>query len=160
MSFAIPAGDAPPLVLDFGAMHDLYPGSRYREQLFEMAPATVFRGIGLGAVCQSLGGFLAGVPVDPARASRQWPGANQGSLILALDIGRFIPREQFLREMEEYVRRAMSLEPMPGYERSHLPGGLEWEREQEWTESGIPVGERHRSALEKIAHELEMAPPF
>jgi LDH2 family malate/lactate/ureidoglycolate dehydrogenase len=120
----------------------------------------VFRSIGLGAVCQSLGGFLAGVPVDPSRAVRQFSGANQGSLILALDVERFIPREQFLREMEEYVRRTMALRPVPGYERAHLPGGLEWEREREWAETGIPIGERHRTALAEVASEVGIPAPF
>ena len=91
MAFAIPAGDQPPLVLDFGAMHDLYDHSPHRQQLFEMAPGLVFRSIGLGAVCQALGGLLAGVPIDPARASRTYPGANQGALLIALDPGCFIP---------------------------------------------------------------------
>jgi LDH2 family malate/lactate/ureidoglycolate dehydrogenase len=160
MSFAIPAGDAPPLVLDFGAMHDLYGSSENRNQIFALAPGTVFRSIGLGTICQVLGGFLAGVPVDPARADRRWPGANQGSLILALDIARFLPPEQFLREMEEYARRATALRPMPGHDRAYLPGGLEAEREREWSASGVPVGERHRAALERVARELEIPAPF
>jgi LDH2 family malate/lactate/ureidoglycolate dehydrogenase len=160
MSFAAPAGDGPPLVLDFGAMHDLYPGNPHREKIFELAPAMVFRSIGLGAFCQVLGGFLAGVPADPARAQPTYPGANQGSLTIALDVGRFLPREQFTREVEEFVRAASALQPMPGYERAYLPGGPEWEREQEWSRDGIPIGERHRTALETMARELGIAPPF
>lgn len=160
MSFAVPAGDGPPLVLDFGAMHDLYPGNPHREQIFELAPAMVFRSIGLGAFCQVLGGFLAGVPVDPERAVRQYPGANQGSLIIALNVEHFLPREQFTREVEEFVKRATALQPMPGFERTYLPGGPEWEREQEWSRDGIPLGERHRTALQSMAGELGIAVPF
>ena len=57
MAFAIPAGEQPPLVLDFGAVHDLYDSSPHRRELYEMAPGLVFRSIGLGAVCQALGGL-------------------------------------------------------------------------------------------------------
>src|SRR2546429_272750 len=89
----------PPLVLDFGAMHDVYDNSPHRRQLFDLAPGIVFRSIGLGTVCQALGGLLAGVPIDSARASRTYPGANQGALLIALDPGCFKPREPFLREM-------------------------------------------------------------
>ena len=71
-----------------------------------MAPGLVFRSIGLGAVCQALGGLLAGVPIDPARAERTYPGANQGALLIALDPGCFISRDTFLQEMEEYVAQS------------------------------------------------------
>ena len=40
-------------------------------------PLTMTLAIGLGCACQALGGFLCGVPVDRARAVRQWSGADQ-----------------------------------------------------------------------------------
>jgi L-2-hydroxycarboxylate dehydrogenase (NAD+) len=159
MAFAIPAGDEPPLVLDFGAMHHMYN----REEclrLFEQAPGIVFRSIGLGAICQALGGFLAGVPIDPARATRRWTGADQGSLLIALDPGCFLPREQFLSEMAEFTRRVRTLQPMPGYEASHLPGGLEWERERLWAESGPPLTARHLERLAALGQELQVPCPL
>lgn len=153
MSFAVPAGNAPPLVLDFGATHGI-------GNIFDRAPGLVFRGIGLGAVCQSLGGFLAGVPSHPDRAKRTFPDANQGSLIIALNIACFMPLEAFLFEMEDYVRRAMQMKPMPGYDRAYLPGGLEWEREREWAQIGIPVGEEHQRTLKRVGEELGVETPF
>src|SRR5262249_55467972 len=86
ISSAFPTGDEPPFVLDFGAMHDLYGNV---EEIMKIAPSTVVRSLGLGCVCQALGGFLCGVPVDPKRAKRQWEGANQGSFMIAVDINRF-----------------------------------------------------------------------
>ena len=160
MAFAIPAGEQPPLVLDFGAMHDLYDSSPHRMQLFELSPGLVFRSIGLGAVCQALGGLLAGVPVDAARANRRYPGANQGALLIALDPGGFMPREAFVREMEEYVARARRLAPMPGYDTAHLPGGPEWERERLWAESGPPLTKEHLERLEALGRELQVLCPL
>ena len=142
------------VVLDFGAMHDLYDSSPHRMQLFELSPGLVFRSIGLGAVCQALGGLLAGVPVDAARANRRYPGANQGALLIALDPGCLMPREAFVREMEEYVARARRLAPMPGYDTAHLPGGPEWERERQWAESGPPLTIEHLERLEELGREL------
>lgn len=164
MSFAVPAGGEPPLVLDFGAMHDMYPGSRHLQELIELAPGLVFRGLGLGAVCQAVGGFLAGVPLGGASNAlpaepRRWTGANQGAFLVAVDIGRFMPPEAFTAQMEVYVRRAREMQPVPGYEPATLPGGLEWEREREWAESGIPVGERHRAALARVGEALGIPPP-
>lgn len=159
MSFAIPAGEEPPLVLDFGAMHDLYPGSAHVDEMIALAPSTVFRSLGLGAVCQALGGFLAGVPADPARASRAWPGADQGSFMIAVDLSRFMPLEQFKREMDEYARRVRELDPLPGHVPAALPGTLEWERERRFAAEGIPVGAKHLEALRQLAAEFGLEPP-
>lgn len=159
MSFALPTGEEPPFVLDFGAMHDLYPGSKHVQEVSELAPSTVFRSIGLGHVCQALGGFLASVPVDPARAERGWPGADQGSFLIAVDLNVFRPIEEFKREMDEYSRRVRSMEPITGSERAIMAGGLEWERERQYARDGIPISPRHQEVLRKLAAEYDLEPP-
>lgn len=159
MSFALPTGEEPPFVLDFGAMHDLYPGSPNVGQVSELAPSTVFRSLGLGHVCQALGGFLAGVPVDPARAGRRWRGADQGSFLIAVDLSVFRPIEEFKREMDEYSRRVRSLEPIAGSDRAIMAGGLELERERQYAREGIPISTRHREVLRKLAAEYGLEPP-
>jgi LDH2 family malate/lactate/ureidoglycolate dehydrogenase len=166
MSFAIPAGEEPPLVLDFGAMHDLYPGSPHVQELIQLAPSSVFRSLGLGFVCQAVGGFLAGVPLGgdtveaSPEASRRWPGANQGAFLVAVEIARFLPVETFTAQMQSYARQVRRMQPVPGHEPATLAGGLEWEREREWAQSGIPVGERHRSALTQVGEMLGVPPPM
>lgn len=159
MSFALPTGEEPPFVLDFGAMHDLYAGSKHVDEIIEKAPGTVFRSIGLGAVCQALGGFLAGVPVDPARAQREWEGANQGSFMIAVDLARFMPLDTFKREMDEYSRRVCEMQPLAGFDQAQLAGSLEWGMEQEYRKDGIPVSERHAGALRKLATEFGLQSP-
>jgi LDH2 family malate/lactate/ureidoglycolate dehydrogenase len=159
MSFAIPTGEEPPFVLDFGAMHDLYAGSTHVDEIIRLAPGTVFRSIGLGCVCQALGGFLAGVPVDPARARRQWSGANQGSLMIAVDLKLFCPLDAFKREMDEYSRRVREMQPLAGFEQAVLPGGMEWQREQEYASEGIPVGTKHAEMLRQMAAEFGLEAP-
>jgi LDH2 family malate/lactate/ureidoglycolate dehydrogenase len=91
ISFAVPSGEECPMVLDFGTMHDLYSGSPHVSELFRLAPGLVFRSMGLGFMCQALGGFLAGIPAEPERADRSFSGADQGSLIIALNIENFLP---------------------------------------------------------------------
>jgi LDH2 family malate/lactate/ureidoglycolate dehydrogenase len=174
MSFAVPAGEEPPLVLDFGAMHDMYPGEEGFEEVLRLAPSAVFRSIGLGAVCQSVGGFLAGVPAprgderpttnDQRPTTRSgsaatYPGANQGAFLAAFDIGRFFDPQQFAVEMDAYQRQVRQLQPLPGYDRAVIAGGLEWEREREWAQIGIPVGGRHRATLAQVGAALGIAPP-
>jgi len=158
-SFAVPTGKEPPFVLDFGAMHDLYDGDPNGPEVFRLAPGVVYRSIGLGAVCQSVGGFLAGVPADPERARRVFPGANQGAFLLAVDIERFQPIERFRAEMDEYIRRVHALAPMPGSGAAMLPGEPEWRRERAWAGEGVPVGPDHLKVLRAIGEEVGVAPP-
>ncbi|MFC4808051.1 Ldh family oxidoreductase [Paenibacillus sp. GCM10023250] len=160
MSFAVPGGEKPPMVLDFGAMHDLYEDSPHVSKLFELAPGLVFRSMGLGFMCQALGGFLAGVPVEEERAERRYQGANQGSLIIALDPGRFIDTGALKQEMDTYMKLTSAMRPMPGYERATLPGVLESEREADFGITGIPVDEHHKAVLSEAAAEFGVELPF
>lgn len=160
MSFAVPSGEERPMVLDFGAVHGVYTESPHFAELFSMAPGVVFRSMGLGFMCQALGGFLAGVPLEESRRTNKYKGANQGALIIAIDINRFIPLEQFQREMDAYVKATGAMQPMPGYERATLPGILEAERERERSLSGIQVSPEHQENLAEAAGEFGIAPPF
>lgn len=159
MSFSAPTAQEPPLVLDFGAMHDLYEESA-RDLLAEVAPGLVHRSIGLGMVCQSWGGLLAGVPLDPDRARRRWSGANQGSMVIAMRIDLFAEPEQFTAEMDAYARAVRALTPIPGASGSYLPGGLEAEREARYRSEGIPVGSDHQRQLQQAAVELGVPVPW
>lgn len=160
MSFSAPTAQEDPMVLDFGAMHDLYGGSPHRESIASQAPGIVHRAIGLGAVCQAWGGFLAGVPLDSDRADRSFPGANQGSMMIALRIDLFLPPEQFKAEMDRYVRAVAGLTSFVPGRSSFLPGGIEAERQRSYTRDGIPVGERHQEALESVADEFGVDVPW
>ncbi|SFJ32465.1 Malate/lactate/ureidoglycolate dehydrogenase, LDH2 family [Paenibacillus sp. UNC496MF] len=160
MSFAVPGGAEGPMVLDFGAMHDLYEDSPHVSQLFDLAPGLVFRSMGLGFMCQALGGFLAGVPVEEERAARRYQGANQGSLIIALDPGSFLDIGVLKHEMAAYRKLTSNMRPMPGYDRATLPGVLESEREADFGTSGIPVDEHHKAVLSEAAAEYGVELPF
>lgn len=159
-SFSAPADAEAPLVLDFGTMQDLYAGSPYRDEIARKTPGIVFRAIGMGAVCQSWGGLLAGVPLDPARAAREYPGANQGSFVVAFQIALFMPPDEFKRELDEYVRAVHALQPLEGFEQAYLPGGVEAAREREYRENGIPVGPEHQQLLAEMAADLGLRTPW
>ena len=160
MAFSAPTSEEDPLVLDFGTMHDFYGGSPHREEIARMAPGVVLRSIGMGMICQTWAGLLAGYPMDPARHEKPFPGANQGSLVMTFRIDLFADPDQFKREMDDYARSVSRLKPLEGFERSYLPGGIEAERERAYREEGIPVGERHRDRLEKLGAEIGIEVPW
>jgi len=160
MSFAAPAGEEPPIVLDFGAIHDMYDSDPHVKALELLAPGTVFRSIGLGSFCQILGGFLCGVPVEPERAKRQWVGANQGAFLTAYDITRYLALADFKREVDSYIRKVRQLKPIQPRFEAEVAGGMEHKREQEWTKEGIPIGEEHAKALREISETTGIPLPF
>ncbi|MBI2191053.1 MAG: Ldh family oxidoreductase [Planctomycetes bacterium] len=155
ISFAFPHRDEPPLVIDMATwfVHET-------DEMIQQFPAAIFKGLGMGATCAGLGKILAGVTDLHKTRKHLYPGANQGAFILAIDVERFVPREAFLRDMDEYVRLARSLKPLPGYDRADLPGNLEWEREREWRRTGIPLGPDHLALLEGVARKLRVPTPF
>ena len=89
---------------------------------------------------------------------RRYEGVNQGVFLCAVDVSRFMPLDEFKREMDDSIRSVRTMQPFPGYDRADLPGGLEWERE--WSRVGIPIGREHRSALGQIAAELGVDVPW
>ena len=67
---------------------------------------------------------------------------------------------QFKQEMDEYVRQVRQLQPLVGFEESHLPGGVEAVRRKRYEAEGIPVGAEHRRRLEELASELSIPLPW
>ena len=158
MSFAVPGGTGPPLVVDMASSP--YPIRREDfTEVFDKMPGAFFKMLGLGSVCHALGGILAGIVVV-RDAGPRWPAVNQGAFILAIDIAAFIDRETFDRQMAEFIEAVTHLEPFPGQERALLPGTLEWEREREWAKVGIPVGPQHQTALEGAGRKFGVTLPF
>jgi LDH2 family malate/lactate/ureidoglycolate dehydrogenase len=160
MSFAVPGGRGQPLVLDFGAISDLYKlsESRQREMLAGLR-ATLYRSFGLGTICQVLGGFMAGLPME-SRASPSYPAANQGAMFVFMDPAQFIDPAFLERELQDYHRAVAALQPFAGTERATLPGLLEWERERRSAMSGIPVSAGHQREIADVAAELGLQLPW
>ena len=153
MAFAIPTGDEPPFVLDFGAAHDLYIGPDKMRTIMELVPSAVLRSYGLGCACQALGGLLCGLPLDPKDSKRERPHANQGSMMIAVDIAALYPLEDFRVEMDAYARAVRAMSPIPGLDEARLPGGVEWDREQRFAAEGVPISPDHARKLRQLSED-------
>lgn len=158
MAFTAPTDKEDPVVLDFGAMHDLYGPPR--DELAKLAPGLVLRSIGLGEICQAWGGLLSGLHMEAARRPWTWPGANQGSLVIAFRIDLFADPAAFKQDMDAYVRHVRELRPLEGFAHSLMPGGLEAARERQYRAEGVPVGQEHRERLERMAAALGISLPW
>ncbi len=160
MAFSAPADKEPALILDFGALHDLYGGNAHRDDIARLAPGLVLRCIGMGEICQAWGGLLSGLPLHGDMPRWHWPGANQGSMVITFRIDLFLEPAAFKREMDEYVRAVRQLRPLDGFHSSHMPGGIESDRETRSRTEGVPVGAAHRKSLDDLAAELGIDPPW
>jgi len=155
ISIAIPAGEQPPLVLDTGTT--LPP---WDARLFKQYPWVYFRDLGLGAILQALGGILAGIYRPELQPPRSKCESDQGAFIAVFDVSRFLPVNEFKKEMDRYIAEARNMKPFPGYRHAELAGGPEWRSEREYARDGIPIDIEHRRSLEKIAARLGVETPF
>lgn len=155
VSIGIPAGDQPPMVLDMGA--GFLP---HTPELMETAPMALFKVLGIGSANVMLGGLLAGIwrpEVLPPRS--RWE-SNQGSFLTAWNVAAFMEVPRFKALMDDWVARARRMQPVPGFDRAELPGGLEWSFEREAARGGVLLADEHRDLLEGFAREAGEATPF
>lgn len=158
MSFAIPAGTEPPIVLDgdtsFFKEHDL--------NLFERIPSVFFKSLGFTAVAKVLGGALVGEMLQEAREiESRWVHAFTGGFVLAIDVAHFGSEETFREEVDRLIRDiGQQMHPMPGYDRALLPGAIEAEREEVYRRDGVPVSTEIQQKLEETSKELGVPTPW
>ena len=155
ISVAFPNDQQPPLVLDMGAA--MLP---WDDKLFEQVPFAFFKELGIGAINRALGGVLAGIFLPQFVPPESPWESNQGSFLAVFDIRAFMPLEEFKEQMDRFVAAARQMRPFPGTEAAELPGGLEWQREQDYARNGIPISHRHQNSLQELADELGVTTPF
>ena len=161
LCFAVPAGEEPPVVLDAATciLADYQRGPEY-EALFSMIPAAFFKSIGYGAVAGLMGGALTGFTLSDETRD-QYPRARQAGMILAIDIGSVVPEDVFRAETDRMARDIReTYTPMPGTDRSLLPGAIEAERFAQHRANGIRYGEREQTAARAASERLGVPLPW
>ena len=168
MSFAIPAGKYPPLIVDIatsassaGKISEVRKkGSKIPEgwaldrngnpttdpeKALEgiLLPMAGHKGYGLGLVVDVLTGALSGSycgkEVPPLKDLTTPYGCS--SFMLALDPNCFTGTDLFKKKMDGLIEDCITCPPMDGFERVYYPGELEAAEEAERTEKGIPIRE-------------------
>ena len=162
MSFAIPAGGEPGIVLDMVAHAVSGEGRAQVEDLLERVPATFFKSMGLVAAATLMGGALAGVTLPEAdEIVARWPGANLGGLVLAIDVAGHLPAEAFNTEVDRYVGAIRdNYAPLPGYDEVLLPGHVEERIMALHRREGIRFGEHEQRAARELSQYLDVPLPW
>jgi L-2-hydroxycarboxylate dehydrogenase (NAD+) len=155
MSFAIPSGSEPAIVLDMVAHTMSEYNSDKNADLLERVPAAFFKSMGLVGVATLLGGALTGFTLPAGdQMEERWPGARMGGMVLAIDLKSLLPEDVFLAEVDRYIKAIRdNYAPMPGYDQSLLPGAIEEQIMARHLREGIRFGENEQQAAQRL-HEL------
>jgi len=108
------------------------------------------KGFGLSVMAELMGGVLSGSGASSA------PGYDNGNgtLVMAIDAGKFVPPADFARQLHEFTARLHAAPKAPGFDEILLPGEPEWRARRERTEEGIPVPAATHRAIIDLAAEL------
>ncbi len=161
--FGMPSGEEPAVVVDGGTPTMAgYMNDPEFEHIMGKIPSAIFKGVGLTAVANLLSAGLTGNNVPEVRRVRErWPRAALSSMVLAIHIGSVVPEEVFHAESDHMVREVRELyEPVPGYDRSLMPGAIEEESAERNRREGIRYGEREQEQARKVSERLGIALPW
>jgi LDH2 family malate/lactate/ureidoglycolate dehydrogenase len=120
------------------------------------------KGFGLGMLVEIMGGVLADSCYGSAENSAsELAGRDRiakGAAFVVLDVGRFLPRDEFERRIDGLIADVHASELAPGTERIYVPGELEAERREERRRLGIPLARGLVDELDRVAADLGCPP--
>ncbi len=126
----------------------------YREPRGALLPLGEHKGYGLSLVVEILGGILSGTG-----AARLEPGpAQNGVLLLCLDVRRFLPLEGFYAEVERLIAYVKSSPPARGVGAILVPGEPEEGTAAERRARGVFVEEETWNQIQGVARDVGVTP--
>lgn len=112
------------------------------------------KGFGLSVMAELMGGILSG---SQPSALPGYDNGN-GTVVVAIDVARFLPMDTFLDQVEEFCEVIGSAPPAPGVEKIVMPGEPESRTRQRRSEGGIPVSAATHKAIAELASALGLPP--
>lgn len=184
IAVAIPAGEEAPVVLDiatsvssFGYIRDhalqgkpipegwaidragkpITDARRATEG--SLLPIGGYKGSGLALIIGLLAGVLNGAAFG--RDVREFgttatSEANTGQFVIALDVARFLPPEQFAAEIDRHVRELRGSARLPGMDAIRIPGEARRQRQQDRSRNGVALNAALLGQLDELAASLKI----
>ena len=116
----------------------------------------IARIVNFGLLAGTLNGTAMGRDVVYFNADDETP-TNTGQAIMALDIARFGPIDDFKRNVDAVIREMRHSERLPGVDAIRVPGDQSHRQMAERSTAGIPIRPALLGNLEKLAVELGIA---
>ena len=112
------------------------------------------KGFGLSVMAELMAGMLSGTGLssDPDYSN------GNGTMLLAIDVGRFLPASDFMEQADALEGRLHAAPTAPGFDAIQMPGEPEWRSRAERTSEGIPVAGATLRAINDLAQELGLSP--
>ena len=133
---------------DPAALYAEIPGA-----LMPLGAKDAHKGYGLSMMVDILAGALSGAGCCRSNVPQEQPNTH-GVLMLAIDIGRFAPIEQFQQWVAESVDYMKSCPPAPGFDEVLVPGEYEYIMRQIRTRDGIEVPEATWNNIVQAANKV------
>ena len=176
LSYAVPAGSQPPIVLDI-AMSTVAGGkvNAYKDrgtpvpegwltdkdglpttdpEVFTvtgaLTPFSNHKGYGLALLVESLAGVLGGAAFTTdilSWAKVSDDTCDEGHSFIAIDVGAMMQLDKFYERIDELIRRMRGTPTAPGVDRTLVPGEMEHECETISRREGAPLT---RMAVENL----------
>ncbi|HEX9373068.1 MAG TPA: Ldh family oxidoreductase, partial [Roseiflexaceae bacterium] len=113
------------------------------------------KGFGLSVMVELMGGVLSG---SGASSLPEYDNGN-GTVLLALDVERFMPAAAFLAQAEAFAAQLHKAPPAPGFDAVVLPGEPESRSREEREANGIPLPTATSEAIADLAVGLGLQRP-
>ena len=108
------------------------------------------KGFGLSVMAELMGGVLSGTG---ASAARDFANGN-GTTVLAIDVARFMPAADFMRQATAFSNILHGAPKAPGFDEILTPGEPEWRSRIQRSKDGIPIPAATHRAISELASEL------
>jgi ureidoglycolate dehydrogenase (NAD+) len=181
ISYAVPAGRHPPLLLDMStatvAGGKVYAARTRGERIPNnwligadgkpttdpggypgvgaLQPAAGHKGYGLALLIETLSGILSGAAFTSRVGNWMWDDGTRptdhGAAFLAIDTSAIMPAAEFARRMEALVDEIHAAPRADGVDRLFVPGEMEWERHARAMREGIQLPPDVITSLEEAA---------
>jgi L-2-hydroxycarboxylate dehydrogenase (NAD+) len=100
-----------------------------------LLPFGTYKGYAINLVIDILGGALN-------LSGTGGRGKGQGVLMIAIDVGAFVPRNEFRAEVDRLIADVKSSPLRPGFSEVLLPGEKEYKTMERRIREGIPIDEK------------------
>jgi ureidoglycolate dehydrogenase (NAD+) len=128
-----------------------------------LCPFGSYKGSGLGLMIDVLCAMLSDAPFGPdipAMYGDLSEARQLGGMVVAIDIGRFVPLERFHRRVADLIQRWTALPPSEPGGRVLFPGQPELEHRERRLREGIPLGHHLLRELADLARQHGIGPLF
>jgi LDH2 family malate/lactate/ureidoglycolate dehydrogenase len=123
-----------------------------------LLPFGGYKGYALSVMITLLGGALTGAGIGSDIKGPFDLSCNNGYLLAAIDIKRFMPMEEFRQRVDRYLQELKQARRASGVDRIYVPGEIEHETMQRRQREGVPLGSEVQGDALRLARELGVRP--